>query len=145
MGALDFAVTLRDWSACRYEAINTARKLPLVLTLRPAEVAVHARPVMSATLVHSLLRAQATNITRRAFTTSHIVRQEATTTAPNLGHVPPPKKPVGAFRGGCVQYNNFRGVDMSLEHTDSDTQYRRVSVRLLACFVLCCVPSTRPV
>ena len=36
---------------------------------------------------------------RRLLSTTRVVRQEAT---PNLGSVPPAKKPVGAFRGGCV-------------------------------------------
>ncbi len=38
-------------------------------------------------------------VSSRLLSTTRVVRQEAT---PNLGSVPPAKKPVGAFRGGCV-------------------------------------------
>ncbi|GJE88266.1 hypothetical protein PsYK624_043490 [Phanerochaete sordida] len=58
---------------------------------------------MSSTLARSLFRAQPANITRRTLSTSRVLRQEASA-APNLGHVPPPKKPVGAFRGGIVGF-----------------------------------------
>ncbi len=46
-----------------------------------------------------LARTQSARIQSRLLSTTRVVRQEAT---PNLGTVPPAKKPVGAFRGGCV-------------------------------------------
>ncbi|EKM51885.1 uncharacterized protein PHACADRAFT_262281, partial [Phanerochaete carnosa HHB-10118-sp] len=55
-------------------------------------------------LTRSLLRAQPANAIRRTFTTTRVVCQEAAATTPNLGHVSPPKKPVGAFRGGIVGF-----------------------------------------
>ena len=74
---------------------------------------------MSVMLARSLLRAQGSNVTRRLFTTSGVLRQEEVSATPNLGHVPPPKKPVGAFRGGCVQTDRYEGMSGKFEHADS--------------------------
>lgn len=43
------------------------------------------------------VRPHSARVSRRWLSTSRIVRAEA---SPNIGSLPPPKKPVGAFRGG---------------------------------------------
>ncbi|KAI0789807.1 hypothetical protein C8Q75DRAFT_764917 [Abortiporus biennis] len=59
---------------------------------------------MSSTLARRALQSRATSgiSSRRLLSTTRVVRDEAT--SPNLGTVPPPKKPVGAFRGGIVGF-----------------------------------------
>ena len=57
---------------------------------------------MAASLLaaRSIARTTVPRAGRRLLSTTRVVREEAA--APNLGSVPPAKKPVGAFRGGCV-------------------------------------------
>lgn len=69
-------------------AHGRVRRSPTATTM--ASLAARALP---------LARTQPARIQTRLLSTTRVVRQEAT---PNLGAVPPAKKPVGAFRGGCV-------------------------------------------
>lgn len=64
-----------------------ARVRPLTTTM--ASLAARTLPV--ARIPYSRV------VSHRLLSTTRVVRQEAT---PNLGSVPPAKKPVGAFRGG---------------------------------------------
>ncbi|KIP10246.1 hypothetical protein PHLGIDRAFT_101604 [Phlebiopsis gigantea 11061_1 CR5-6] len=58
---------------------------------------------MFSTPARSLRRVHARNVTHSRFSTQSVLREEAAA-APNLGTIPPPKKPVGAFRGGIVGF-----------------------------------------
>ena len=53
---------------------------------------------MSAALARSvvIVRPSSARVSQRWLSTTRVVREEA----PNVGSVPPPKRPVGAFRGG---------------------------------------------
>ncbi|KAJ3485533.1 hypothetical protein NLI96_g4903 [Meripilus lineatus] len=60
---------------------------------------------MSSTLARSIThtRRAPLAVQRRLISTTNVVREAAAPT-PNVGTVPPPKKPVGAFRGGIVGF-----------------------------------------
>ncbi|KAI0076321.1 hypothetical protein K474DRAFT_1663155 [Panus rudis PR-1116 ss-1] len=53
--------------------------------------------------ISSLRNAQRV-VPKRFISTTQVLRNEASTSTPNVGSVPPPKKPVGAFRGGIVGF-----------------------------------------
>ncbi|PSR70543.1 hypothetical protein PHLCEN_2v13582 [Hermanssonia centrifuga] len=59
---------------------------------------------MSSVLTRSVatFRPRSAQVSQRWISTTRAVREEVT--SPNLGTVPPPKKPVGAFRGGIVGF-----------------------------------------
>ncbi len=61
---------------------------------------VHTLTTMSSVLTRSVatFRPRSAQVSQRWISTTRAVREEVT--SPNLGTVPPPKKPVGAFRGG---------------------------------------------
>ncbi|KAI0345980.1 hypothetical protein BDW22DRAFT_1353627 [Trametopsis cervina] len=52
----------------------------------------------------TVARSAASIAGRRLLSNSSVLRQEAAATTANLGTVPPPKKPVGAFRGGVTGF-----------------------------------------
>ncbi|KAF7796265.1 hypothetical protein EIP86_007439 [Pleurotus ostreatoroseus] len=60
---------------------------------------------MSSALVRSAasIRPRSACASQRWLSTTRVVREEAAA-SPNLGTLPPPKKPVGAFRGGIVGF-----------------------------------------
>lgn len=69
----------------------------------------------AATRSLSFARGAQSLVSRRLISTTPVIREAAAT--PNLGSVPPPKRPVGAFRGGYVVhitrrfYHALRGGD----------------------------------
>ncbi|KAI0731927.1 hypothetical protein C8Q72DRAFT_182419 [Fomitopsis betulina] len=68
---------------------------------------------------------------RRALSTSRVVRSEAVPT-PNIGTVPPPKKPVGAFRGGVVGFLFGFSLASSLAAYHLLEEYKLASAALQA-------------
>ncbi|KAI0087813.1 hypothetical protein BDY19DRAFT_892568 [Irpex rosettiformis] len=52
----------------------------------------------------AVARSSSCLVGRRLLSTSSVIRQEAASATPNIGSVPPPKKPVGAFRGGLTGF-----------------------------------------
>ncbi|CAL1712924.1 unnamed protein product [Somion occarium] len=56
----------------------------------------------AATRSLSFARGAQSLVSRRLISTTPVIREAAAT--PNLGSVPPPKRPVGAFRGGIVGF-----------------------------------------
>ncbi|KAI0917368.1 hypothetical protein AcW1_007430 [Taiwanofungus camphoratus] len=65
----------------------------------------------------------------RFLSTTRVVREEAT---PNLGTVPPPKKPVGAFRGGIVGFLFGFSLASSLAAYHLLEEYKLASAALQA-------------
>ncbi|KAI0689074.1 hypothetical protein BC835DRAFT_1370726 [Cytidiella melzeri] len=52
----------------------------------------------------AIARSTAVTSGKRLLNTSSGLRQEVASATPNIGTVPPPKKPVGAFRGGITGF-----------------------------------------
>ncbi|KAI0713999.1 hypothetical protein C8T65DRAFT_645170 [Cerioporus squamosus] len=68
-------------------------------------------------------------VSSRLLSTTRVVRQEAT---PNLGSVPPVKKPVGAFRGGIVGFLFGFSLASSLAAYHLLEEYKLASAALQA-------------
>ncbi|PCH40249.1 hypothetical protein WOLCODRAFT_136745 [Wolfiporia cocos MD-104 SS10] len=68
-------------------------------------------------------------LSARTLSTSHVAREAA---APNLGSVPPPKKPVGAFRGGIVGFLFGFSLASSLAAYHLLEEYKLASAALQA-------------
>ncbi|KAH9841420.1 uncharacterized protein C8Q71DRAFT_845601 [Rhodofomes roseus] len=71
------------------------------------------------------------SLSKRALSTTRIVREAAPAT-PNLGTVPPPKKPVGAFRGGVVGFLFGFSLASSLAAYHLLEEYKLASAALQA-------------
>ncbi|EPT05119.1 hypothetical protein FOMPIDRAFT_1021481 [Fomitopsis schrenkii] len=71
-------------------------------------------------------------LSRRALSTSRVVRSEAAPATPNIGTVPPPKKPVGAFRGGVVGFLFGFSLASSLAAYHLLEEYKLASAALQA-------------
>jgi hypothetical protein len=70
------------------------------------------QPLLPTTMASSIRSLQAAGrvavrspATVRSLSTTRILRDTAVPVGANLGTVPPPKKPVGGFRGGCATFN----------------------------------------
>lgn len=101
--------------ALSYRAIAplpaTQRVAPQLRTtplLRISPHIVNAHAVMSATF-YTLFRTSRAPVAtaRRFFTTSHILKAEQKTVVAPAAPAVPKRKPVGAFRGGYVEYSLF--------------------------------------
>ncbi|KAI0631996.1 hypothetical protein C8Q77DRAFT_1158680 [Trametes polyzona] len=77
-----------------------------------------------------LARTHAVRTQSRLLSTTRAVRQEAA--APNFGSVPPPKKPVGAFRGGIVGFLFGFSLASSLAAYHLLEEYKLASAALQA-------------
>ncbi|KAK7681602.1 hypothetical protein QCA50_015335 [Cerrena zonata] len=73
-------------------------------------------------------------VSRRLISTTQVVREAAPTpaAAPNLGSIPPPKKPVGAFRGGIVGFLFGFSLASSYAAYHLLDEYKQASVALQA-------------
>ncbi|KAH9889810.1 hypothetical protein C8Q73DRAFT_705571 [Cubamyces lactineus] len=76
-----------------------------------------------------LVRTQPSRISTRLLSTTRVARQEVT---PNLGTVPPAKKPVGAFRGGIVGFLFGFSLASSLAAYHLLEEYKLASAALQA-------------
>ncbi|KAI0821999.1 hypothetical protein BC628DRAFT_1391915 [Trametes gibbosa] len=85
-----------------------------------ASLAACARPLVR---THSAL------IQNRLLSTTRVVRQDAT---PNIGSVPPAKKPIGAFRGGIVGFLFGFSLASSLAAYHLLEEYKLASAALQA-------------
>ncbi|OCH85745.1 hypothetical protein OBBRIDRAFT_814952 [Obba rivulosa] len=86
---------------------------------------------MLSTLRCGVSAARTTSIpaSRRLLSSSQVVRDAAT---PNLGTVPPPKKPIGAFRGGIVGFLFGFSLASSFAAYHLLDEYQRASAALQA-------------
>ncbi|KAF9814982.1 hypothetical protein IEO21_04832 [Rhodonia placenta] len=75
-------------------------------------------------------RPAAACVARRSLATTPIAREAAPT--PNLGTVPPPKKPIGAFRGGVVGFLFGFSLASSLAAYHLLEEYKLASAALQA-------------
>lgn len=93
------------WSSQGASTDARLRTWPALSSCTRSHLAWATTATMSTTMLPPLRccvsAARTTSIpaSRRLLATSQVLRDAAT---PNLGTVPPPKKPIGAFRGGCV-------------------------------------------
>ncbi|KDQ62385.1 hypothetical protein JAAARDRAFT_170722 [Jaapia argillacea MUCL 33604] len=88
---------------------------------------------MASSLPRSLVLARqtCTPSSARFLSTSHVLRNEVAA-SPNLGTVPPPKKPIGGFRGGVIGFLFGFSLAASFAAYNLLDEYRQASAALQA-------------